>query len=346
MHKYKKNKAIYFLFLLTFLITNDVFSFSFKKNQNSTEENTCQINGMAGKFPKEISKIINNLKMKNDRETSSINMKNRLLLYGPPGNGKSTIAKKIAELSGCKFEHHISSAIINRYIGTGSNRLSEIVDNAVRLAERTGKVVVIFFDEIDNIAKSNKDAESIDEYENTISALWQLLDMHKDNPRLYFIFATNKFDKLEKRFVNRLGAKAIEIPNPDKQQREEVLRYYVNKYGLTSFINESLFTKILDKTNSLCSRSLEDFIQELKENKNELESNKDLIWESLNKIKKTAIKEKSEFNYDKWLSRLYKSAITINYMIIIYLTIFHHKNKSQNQAQVYNEELSKFWGFF
>lgn len=310
-----------FLFLFSFFVmNNDLHCFSFGKSkekpeqkikEQKKEESICKVNGLAGKCPKEICKIIANLKKKNDREVSSIDVDNRLLLYGPPGNGKSTIAKKISELSNSKYEFIMSSTIINRYSGVGPNKILFSVDEALKTAERTGKIVVLFFDEIDNIAKKNKDDESISEHENTISTLWQILDKYKDNPRVFFIVATNKFNKLEKRFVNRFGENIIEIPNPDNKQREEVLRYYVNKHGLNELINENLFKKILDQTNGLCSRSLEDFIRALGRKKDEIASDNNVIWETLEKIKKTSAEENSEIDYDKWLDRGQKGTTAV-----------------------------------
>lgn len=224
--------------------------------------------GLVGALPAKILLIIHYLKQQNDQDPSFIDsqtdsprlMKNRLLLYGPPGNGKSTLAYTIAELSGSEFIKLDGPSIVGSYIGQGANAIKDFFERARNLAAAKGKCVVLFFDEIDAIAASNK-TEFRAEHQAALQQLWLELDASRHESNLFIVFATNNFKKINKTFLDRFGSNTIEIKNPDLELRQQVLKHYCIMHNLP--ITSAIIYSLAQKSDGLSIRSLEDLIEEL-----------------------------------------------------------------------------------
>lgn len=143
-----------------------------------------------------------------------------LLLYGPPGNGKTTIAKAIAKsLGGASFIEVKMTEIWASHVGDGERKLEEYF----REAEKIGNCV-IFIDEIDSIAMKRKSDSP--GYEITlIGTLLSLMDGLNSNSKVFVIGATNRRDSIDPAF-RRPGRFDLEeeIPLPAKiEAREDIL---------------------------------------------------------------------------------------------------------------------------
>lgn len=230
----------------------------------------ASIDGIVGAIPDKLVRVISHLKKINQWSSdeklreSGIHLatlfKNRFILYGPPGNGKSTLAYKIAQLSGSEFLRLDGPSIVGSYVGQGAGSIKETFERAYALAETLQRCVVIFIDEIDAIATNNT-TEFRGEHQAALQQLWLELDHCKHNPRIFVIFATNYFNKLNKTFLDRFGSNMLEIKNPDAAMRKLILEYYWAGYGLP--MNENLIKKIVQKSDGLSIRSLEDLVCDL-----------------------------------------------------------------------------------
>lgn len=213
------------------------------------------LDGMVGALPAKLCWIMEQLKDNRDLP------KKVLLLHGKPGNGKTTLARKIADYINGEFISIAGPGIVGSYVGQGAQNVADVFNAAAnRVIESVGKTVVIFIDEIDAIA-SNLKTEFRAEHKVALQRLWLAIDEHKNDRKIFVIFATNHLDKLDKTFLDRFGSNVFEIKNPDYLMRRKVIEYYFGKKNL--ILQEPTFEKLARKTDGLSVRAIEDLINDV-----------------------------------------------------------------------------------
>ncbi len=223
----------------------------------------CTFEGMVGSYPIKLGYFCNNIKKSNFALQNGTPLprpfKNRMMLYGPPGNGKTTIARKIAQESASKLFELPGPTIVQRYVGQGAQNIVYHFEDAHAHVEKENNTAIIFVDEIDALAKTT--GEGREEYLAAAQQLWIELDKIKDDPRIAFIGATNNFDKLNNAFLDRFGSNKIEIKNPDEKTRREVLVHY-KKLQTNQDWDQKLLSYIMGKTKDFNIRNLEDLVED------------------------------------------------------------------------------------
>lgn len=162
--------------------------------------------------------------------------RNKLLLIGPPGNGKTSVAEGIAEalmvpLLTVKYE-----SIIGAYLGETASRLSKLFEYAKT------RQCVLFFDEFDTIGKERGDQHETGEIKRVVSSL--LLQIDALPSYVITIAATNHDSLLDKAVWRRFQMK-LELPKPTRSNLEHWFSFFEKKMSFSFGLEPSTLAKKL-----------------------------------------------------------------------------------------------------
>lgn len=147
----------------------------------------------------------------------SLEPRHRVLLIGPPGNGKTTLAEAVAEALALPLFVVRYELVIGSYLGETAGRLKRLFDYA-----RTTPCV-LFFDEFDVLGKERGDTHETGEIKRVVSSLLLQVD---DLPSYTLVMAATNHEELLDRAVWRRFQQRLELPRPTTQQ----LAFFVNRY--------------------------------------------------------------------------------------------------------------------
>ncbi len=180
-----------------------------------------------------------------------------VLLYGPPGCGKTLIAKAVAGEVGATFIRVVGSELINKFIGEGAR----IVRDVFNLARKKAPSIV-FIDEIDAIAAKRIEMGTSGEREvqRTLMQLLAELDGFDPLSGVAVIAATNRLDILDPAIL-RPGRfdRIVYIPPPDKKGRLEILQIHTRKMKLAEDVD---LVKIAEMTEGATGADLKAIVAE------------------------------------------------------------------------------------
>ena len=144
-----------------------------------------------------------------------------VLLHGPPGTGKTMIAKAVANETNAHFTSINGPEIISKYYGESEKQLREIFDEAASNAP-----AIIFVDELDSIAPKREDVSGEVE-RRVVAQLLTLMDGMQGRDNVVVIGATNRPDAIDQA-LRRPGRfdRELEIGVPDKNGRREIVNIH------------------------------------------------------------------------------------------------------------------------
>ena len=173
-----------------------------------------------------------------------------ILLVGPPGCGKTLLAKAVANHTDATFIRMVGSELAQKYIGEGGRMVRELFSLAKEKAPS-----IIFLDEIDAIGAKRLDGSTSGdrEVQRTLMQLLAELDGFDALQNVKIIAATNRPDILDEALL-RPGRfdRVIEIPIPDEKGRKSILKLNIDSMS-TKRINLS---KIIEKTEGFSGAEL------------------------------------------------------------------------------------------
>lgn len=161
-----------------------------------------------------------------------------ILLHGPPGCGKTLMAKALANATNATFIELIGSELVQKYIGDGAKLVKEIFMLAKEKAPS-----LIFIDELDAIASTRADTGSTGEREvqRTFVQLLAEIDGFRNLENVKIIGATNRFDALDPALIRpgRLD-RLIEIGHPNPEARKSIFNIHTSGMTLRKVDMEKL----------------------------------------------------------------------------------------------------------
>jgi proteasome regulatory subunit len=155
-----------------------------------------------------------------------------VLLHGPPGTGKTMLAKAVANESDATFIKMAGSELVRKFIGEGARLVRDLFELA---AER--EPAVIFIDEIDAVAAKRTDSKTSGdaEVQRTMMQLLSEMDGFDDRGEVRIMAATNRFDMLDEAIL-RPGRfdRLIEVPEPNAEGRERILEIHTQDMNVAA----------------------------------------------------------------------------------------------------------------
>ncbi len=156
-----------------------------------------------------------------------------ILLYGPPGNGKTLLAKAIANESGVNFISIKGAELLSKYVGESEHAVREVFKKAKQVAP-----CIVFFDEIDAIAPCRAGGDNTHVSERVVSQLLIEMDGVEELRGILVLAATNRIDMVDPALL-RAGRfdLSLKIPYPDEEALFEILRIHTRGKPLARDVN-------------------------------------------------------------------------------------------------------------
>ena len=189
----------------------------------------------------ELQEIIEFLKHPKKFQALGAKIPRGVLLVGPPGSGKTLLAKAVAGEAGVPFFSISGSEFVEMFVGVGASRVRDLFDQAKKNAP-----CLVFIDEIDAVGRQRGAGlgGGHDEREQTLNQLLVEMDGFDPNAGIIVIAATNRPDILDPALL-RPGRfdRRIVVDNPDTKGRKAILEVHLRGKPLAEDVNVEVLAK-------------------------------------------------------------------------------------------------------
>ncbi|MEE0548216.1 MAG: ATP-dependent zinc metalloprotease FtsH [Peptococcaceae bacterium] len=179
-----------------------------------------------------------------------------VLLVGPPGTGKTMLAKAVAGESNVPFFSMSGSEFVEMFVGMGASKVRDLFKQAKEKAP-----CIVFIDEIDAIGKKREgNFGGNDEREQTLNQLLTEMDGFEENSGVIILAATNRPESLDPA-LTRPGRfdRRVPVELPDLKGREEILKVHARKVKVASDVD---FNKIARMASGASGAELANIVNE------------------------------------------------------------------------------------
>lgn len=177
-------------------------------------------------LPAEIEQAVRDLIEEQHRadmlRSYNLEPRNRVLLAGPPGNGKTTLAEALADALNAPFLVVRYEAVIGSYLGETAQRIGQVFEHA------RSRQCVLFFDEFDVVGKERGDLHETGEIKRVVSSLLLQIDAL---PSYVVVVTASNHPELLDRAVWRRFQIRLELQSPKKEQIEEWFKRFEKRSG-------------------------------------------------------------------------------------------------------------------
>ena len=181
-----------------------------------------------------LTEIVNYLHDPSKYQEIGASMPKGVLLVGPPGTGKTMLAKAVAGEANVPFFSMSGSEFVEMFVGMGASKVRDLFKQAKEKAP-----CIVFIDEIDAIGKK-RDGQigGNDEREQTLNQLLTEMDGFDDNSGVIILAATNRPESLDPA-LTRPGRfdRRVPVELPDLKGREEILKVHAKKIKLAENVD-------------------------------------------------------------------------------------------------------------
>ncbi|WGH25356.1 MAG: ATP-dependent zinc metalloprotease FtsH [Candidatus Shikimatogenerans bostrichidophilus] len=323
--------------LLIFIIIFIIIVFNIIPNNQTIKsnvklynnENNIKFKDIAGLYKAkiEIKEVVHYLKNPNKYNKLGGKIPKGILLVGPPGTGKTMLAKAVAGEAKVPFFYLSGSSFVELYIGVGSSRVRTLFNKAKEVSPS-----IIFIDEIDTIGRArstNHISNYNDEKENTLNQLLTEMDGFEENTNVFVIAATNRLKILDKALLRpgRFDRKIV-IKLPNIIERKDIFKKYLHNIIVKKNINLDLLVK---ETSGLSGADISNICNEaalIAARKNKQEIDNEDFGDSIDRFYLGIEGEKKIFNYKEKKRIAYHEAghVLVNYIL--------NKNKKIIKASI------------
>jgi len=219
------------------------------------------------------------LRLKNpDRSKKlGIKLKKGILLVGPPGTGKTQLARALANYAGCSFFYISAPEIESKWVGESAQNVKKLFKKA---SEQSPSI--IFIDEMDSLGSRFKGHDSSDASKKPLLQFFTEMDGFIKKDKVVVVGATNAIENIDPALLRggRFGKKVV-VGTPNKKDRCELWKYYFSKHSPAEDVNneyaEELSKRIRfipNENRNITGADIEDIMSEAATiaDKNEMEN--------------------------------------------------------------------------